>query len=180
MAHEKTLNKGNVALAAALVTLTFNPVFEAQAFTGTASATAVVATAVTVNGTVPLHFGSITIASAGTIAVDPTGTRGAGTGGVTGINAGGAEVAGSVLVNGASGVPIDLTVSGTGATLSNGTATMTLSAVDVVAAANGNSTTVTLTAAGSSAVPFGATLNAAGGEGAGTYTGTFPVVANYQ
>ena len=172
--------KKSLVLGAALISLTCFPHSEAKAFTGSASASAVILTAVTVTGTAALHFGSITHTAAGTIAVDTANTRGAGTGGVTGITGAGLEQSGSVLVTGASGVAIDLTITAAATVTDGGGNNMSLNAFNLRTNAGGTQEVVTLPAAGTLAVPFGATLNVAGTEPANTYTGNFNIVANYQ
>ncbi|MBI1328093.1 MAG: DUF4402 domain-containing protein [Alphaproteobacteria bacterium] len=166
-------------MGTALVSLSCLPVQDAAAFTGTASASAIVIDPVIVSGTAPLHFGTITHSAAGTVVLDTASGRSV-TGGVTAITGAGLEQSGSVLVTGASGLPIDLTITAAATVNDGGGNTMTVNAFNLRTNAGGTQEVVTLTAAGTLAVPFGGTLIVAGTEPAGTYTGTFSVIANYQ
>lgn len=167
-----------LAVGTALVSLSCLPASDANAFTGTASASAIFGAAVTVAGTAPLHFGEFV--GDGTVTVTPAGARSS-SAGISEVVGAGLETNGSVLVTGASGVAIDLAIAST-ATLNDGTRTMTLGSFHLSTVAGGTTATVTLPAAGTSAIPFGATLTvpALPGRPAGTYTGTFNVTVDYQ
>lgn len=166
-------------MGTALVSLSCLPMQEANAFTGTASASAIIIDPVVVTGNAPLHFGTLTYSAAGTAVLDTASGRTV-TGGVTAITGAGLEQSGVLLVTGASGLPIDLTIAAVATVDDGGGNSMTVNTFNLRTNAGGTQEVITLTAVGSDTVPFGGTLNVAGTEPAGTYTGTFSVIANYQ
>ena len=125
-----------------------------------------------ITNTRPLVFGKFIAAGGGTITITPLGARSK-TGGVVLLNGVTATSASYTLSETGTGKALtwrNITLPGT-ATLSNGTATMTLSNfVSNPAATMGTSTVLTV----------GATLTVAANQAPGNYTGTFSVTVDYN
>jgi len=149
------------------------PAMAAPGDTSTAqgSATAEVVAPITlqhVNGAT-LNFGTFTTGDAGgTVVVDQTGV-GTATGEVT-LLSGSVEAADAFTVAGDPNRAFTITTAG--GTVSNGTDTMTFT----TSAPNAGA----LDAAGAAAFSVGGTLTVAGGESAGTYTGSYNVTVAYN
>lgn len=168
-------------VGAALVSLSAFPVSDASAVTGTTAVNATLADPIVLTLS-PLQFGDLSAAALGTIDIDPaTGNRVNPTGGVVGLTSV-TNQAGNVLINGASGLPIDLSITVGTITVTNtaGATTADFRNFNFNTTAGGTAVTVTLPVAGTTNVPFGATFNAPGALGGGTYAGTVTVNAAYQ
>lgn len=128
--------------------------------------------------TPPLDFGSIlACAGGGSVTVTPAGSQSttgcvSSTGGP--FNAGGCFLIGSTVIPS----PVILSLTGTGP-LSGPGADMSVTSFIVNGGTN-NQTTVTVSLAASTVIPFGATLNINPGQTAGTYSGSATVNANFQ
>ena len=162
--------KFSAIAAAASIAFTGTHAFAAGSTSGSASAT--IASPISIAETTALSFGSVTAGTtAGTVVVAPAGGATYG-GGVT--NFGGGAVPAAFSVTGAINTAFSVTVDTT-ATLSSGVNSMTVSsfATNLLAGAG------TLSATGTSVVNVGATLNVAANQPAGAYTGTYNVTVNY-
>ena len=183
---EKTKNgKVNKALmmGTALVSLGALNASQAEAATGAVLMTAEVLTPIVVSSTIPLVFGSLTVAAGttGTLTVGPVtvGPTPGGGGGVTPAGSVLTPAFGVIRVAGNTGVNIDLAVTTTTFTVTNGTTSMNVNAFNIVTDANGPSATVTF-GASPGTFPIGGTLNVAAGQATGNYTGSVSVSATYQ
>lgn len=178
------LNTKNALMAgAALITLTAGVTQKAEAATGSGTIGAVLLTAIVVDGTVDLHFGSFTDSGAGgTVVMDVADGRTT-TGATTAVTGSIPATSGVISVTAATGLAIDLSITGApGATftVSDGLAnTMVVSAFNIDTNAGGDAAVVTLAAA-TETFPLGATLTVGAAQVAGTYAGTYDLVANYQ
>ena len=135
---------------------------------------AVVVTPVVITQTTPMNFGDISGgATAGTISMTTTGTRGS-TGGSTFITAS-TNSPGIFTVTGVSGAAISVSATDTVATLESGTNTMGFVLAEPTYPAT--------IAGGSVLVQFGGTLTVGISQAAGTYdtpTDTYSIQVNYQ
>ena len=132
-----------------------------------------------VSAPVELNFGSVTAGGAGTVVISTTGTRSV-TGGVTAVNSGGLESNGVFSISGSTGFAIDLSITATSFTVSNGGGgVMNVDSFQMIAPAGGRTATVTL-ATNPETFPLGATLNVGAGQAEGTYIGDYMLSANYQ
>jgi len=144
----------------------------ALAATGTANASAVILTPISIANNTGLDFGDVypDSATAGTVTVDATGAR----------TAGGAAALGATP-----GAAAQFTVSGQASALY----TITLPAAAVTLTSGANSMTIdtfttdgtgTLDGTGNEVINVGATLNVSANQAPGTYSGTFDVTVNYN
>lgn len=134
---------------------------------------------IAVTASVELHFGAMTVASAGTLSISTAGIRST-TGGVTDIVGAGLNSNGVLLVSGDPGFIVDMSltsptfvlndVAGVGAPMN--VDNFDINGSGAVAAISLTATTVS--------VPLGARLNVGASQGAGLYTGTYTIVANYM
>lgn len=178
--EKKTNSSVNKALmmGTALVSLSAAGAQDAHAAAGVGNMTAIILTPIAVTVPTDLHFGSITVTAAGTVAIDTAGVRGT-TGGVTPVVGGGLESEAVISVSSATGVNVVIQMAATTFTVTNGTTSMDVNTFQVRTNAGGTVETVTLTASPTT-YPIGGTLQVGGAEVAGTYTGTFTVNVNYQ
>lgn len=176
----KTVNKA-LLMGTALISLNALAVPKAQAATGTGAMSAIILAPITVSGTTALHFGSMTETAVGTMVMDTAGLRTPG-GGVVAVGGAGLEASGSLRIQGATAVAIDLSMTATSFTVSDGLAnTMAVNNFNLRTNAGGTAETVTLPALATQLlVPLGAQLNVGSPQTPGTYTGTYTVNANYQ
>lgn len=124
-----------------------------------------------------LDFGRFVAAGGGTVAVSPAGLRST-SGAVIPLNSANAgQAAFSVSRNGSGGggkaIAISLPANGS-IRLSNGSASM---AVDGFSASPASLVTIP---AGGTTLSIGATLTVAPNQARGNYTGSFPLIVNYQ
>jgi len=176
-------NKKKVLLTgAALVALSSVAVQDAQAAANTTAiqAHAQIVAAIVVAPVATLEFGTFSHGGvAGTVVVPPVAAPSV-TGSIDHLGASNARVPGSFSMIAAL-VPVVVTVGAT-ATITHSTnvaETMTINAFNIDTDAGGISEVVTNTAA-TNTYNIGATLNVAGTEIAGTYSGSFTVTAAYQ
>jgi len=156
--------------AVAAIALTGTQALAANATSGSASAT--IASPISIQETTGLSFGSVTAGiTAGTVTVAPAGGATYG-GGVT--NFGGGAVPAAFLVTGAVNTAYSVSMD-LSATLTSGVNSMT---VDTFAT-NLTNNAGTLSATGTATVNVGATLNVAANQPAGAYTGTYNITVNY-
>lgn len=132
---------------------------------------------VTLSATRNLDFGRFIAGSGGAVTVDTSGAR-TRTGGVILLNSPGAGQAQfTVASNGAGGgkksVVISLPANGA-VRISNGAASMAVNAFVI------SPGTLQSIPAGGTTLSVGATLTVAAGQAPGTYTGSFPLIVNYQ
>lgn len=159
--------------------------YQANAATGTGSMSAIILTPIVVANQQTLHFGSLTVGgTAGTVAVDTAGTRGAPTGSVTAVTGAGLEQEGILRITAATGVVMDITMQAGPHTVDDVGAgvAMVVDSFNLLTAAGGSGP-VTASIVGPATfvdVPVGARLNVGANQLAGTYTGTYTVDVNYQ
>ena len=172
--------KNVLMLGAALAVVGFaSDVHTSQAATGTLSAEAGVVEAVTIMCGTTLNFGRVLGGVGGTVVMGTNNARTSSAG--LGFD-GGRETAGSCTIMGTSGYNIDVTADD--ATISNGSDSMDIDSF-VFNAGDGDSENVITvqTVAGPPdeiRIAIGATLNVDASAGAGLYTGTITVNADYQ
>jgi hypothetical protein len=160
-------NKKNICLTA-LVPLTVLPQHAHAALTIILSATQV------------LNFGTITESGAGGTVTISTGGARSTTGSVSAITGSGLESNGIFTIAASTGVPIDLSVTAVGFTVSNGGGSnMLVNGINLVLPAGGTTETITL-ATSPDTFPVGATMNVSPSQAAGSYTGAMVLNANYQ
>lgn len=181
---EKTKNgtaKKALAVGTALISLSGLNAPQANAATGAVAMTAEVLTPIVVSSTVPLVFGSLTVAAltSGTLTIQTTTGTPSTTGGVTTAGSVLTPAAGIIRVAGNTGVNIDLAVTATSFTVTNGTTNMNVNAFNLIADAGGTTATVNF-ATSPGTFPIGATLNVAAAQAIGNYTGSVNVSATYQ
>ena len=142
----------------------------AQAATASADARARILSALTLTNTADLEFGAIVVSGvASTVAISPAGLRTCG----ANLSCSGTFNAASFdITTGTAGETVDISHDGP-IQLSNGTDTM-----DVALALS--SATVILDVNGEGTVTVGGTLDVAGNQPEGVYTGIFNVTADYQ
>jgi Domain of unknown function (DUF4402) len=163
---QNMLNKMKIALAG---TITAAAMFSSAAQAETATATAEIVTAATLNNTDPLNFGTIAIGAAGgsvKVAATSTGARTC----TTVICIGTASSAADFVIGGAAGATVGLSIANSTISLTNSsgsTMAATLSLSNAVSAV-GNTEYV------------GGVLAVSGTQTAGTYNGSFVVTATYQ
>ena len=156
---------GAGALACAVIPLTFSP--------------AAAMAPIIVSGMVDIHFGSFTESGAGgTVVINPAGGRTVG-GAVMEVGGGGLEQRGRFNVTGSTGMAMDVDVTPTSVTISNGGDTMVVNNFNLITVGGGDSATITLAAA-SSQYYIGATLVVGAGQASGTYSGNYTLTVNYQ
>ncbi len=174
-------NKKIILSTATLAAVGLTGMPAAQAATTGVPVKAIVLAPVDVTQTQSLNFGSLTEASAGTLAVGVAGGAPVAGGGVTSI--GGTIQPGGFKLVGTTARNITVTAPNSVA-VSNGTATMNVTGISIASPGPANTTTGTLTttlgAATVSNYRLGGTLNVGAGQATGTYTGTVTVTANYQ
>ena len=158
---------GAIGLAAVLPS-------NAQAASTTATAAAVVATAIGIANTVDMDFGSITEAGAGTVVLATDGSRTT-TGGVS-LLAGGPGAAASFDVTGQANQTYSITLPGS-VTLDSGGNTMTANTFVSLPTPTG-----TLNGAGTETLLIGATLIVGAGQATGSYLSlsAFTMTVNYN
>ena len=130
---------------------------------------------ISITKTIDMSFGNIAVISAGTVVLDPSGSR-IGTGGVTlpsitgTITAASFDVSGGANLTYAITLPLNCIISSGGNTMTVDTFTST------------PSSTGTLNGIGTQQLKIGATLNIAGAQTAGIYTSgsPFTVTVNYN
>ena len=147
--------------------------------TASATATAVIISPITITKTVDMHFGNVAVgALAGTVVLDPAGTRTA-TGGVTLPAVAGTPAAAEFVVSGEATYTYDIFLPSSAVTITSGSNTMT---VDQFTSNPTTSGTLSAGSPGSQTVNVGATLNVGAAQAAGTYvSGTpFDVTVNYN
>ena len=144
----------------------------AHAATGTANASAVILTPISITKNVDLAFGDVypDAAAAGTVTVDAAGTRSAGGAAALGATAGAAA---QFAVSGEASAAYTITLPAAAVTLTSGADTMTVDAFSTDG-------TGTLDGTGNENINVGATLNVGVNQPAGTYSGTFDVTVNYN
>lgn len=142
----------------------------------TATATATIVTPIAIANASDMNFGNIAvIATGGTVVLTPAGARSA-TGDVTLPATAGTVSAASFTVTGTANFTYSITLPAAALTISNGTHNLT---VDTWT--SDPTPTGTLDGTGAQTLNVGATLNVAGGESSGTYTGgPFTVTVNYN
>jgi len=150
----------------------------AFAATGTGTSTATIVNGIAISPTQDLAFGKISAGTGGSVSISVAGARSS-SGGVVLVNTGSVQTQGQFSVTGLASatytiaLPADSTV-----TLSDGAShTMAVNSFlsDPAAGANGQ-----LSAGGSQTINVGATLTVSSGQTAGTYTGTYPVIVEYN
>lgn len=156
------------SLLATIVPLTFVPV-SAMAQTVT----------ITLSVTQNLVFGSLDSgATGGGFRVRPDGSS-APTGGSTVTSVGViTPQPGQISIFGSTGFPIDLSITTTVINLNNGTTNISVNDFQLRTNSGGVAETITLPT--DTQVAVGATVNLAGGQAQGAYTGTYTVNAIYQ
>ena len=165
-------------LAIAVIALGLSNSSFAQA-TATASASATIITPITIVKNTDMNFGNVAVSAtlAGTVVLDPAGTRAAGgAGGVTLPATIGSVAAASFTVSGQANYTYAITLPGA-QTISSGGNVMTVDNFSSVPSATGN-----LGGTGSQTLTVGATLNVNAGQAAGTYSNAtgVPVTVNYN
>jgi hypothetical protein len=165
----KKLLIGAAVLVAASLTHSMN----AQAATGTGTATAKVLAPIAIVAGANLNFGTIASGAVGTVVLTPAGARSA-TGGVGLVTDGAnAPASGVFTVTGGAGYGFSITLPVT-ATITSGANTMTVGTFTSTPVASGT------LVAGTATVNVGGTLNVGLNQVAGSYTGTYPVTVNYN
>jgi hypothetical protein len=141
-----------------------------------ATATATIVTPIAIANASDMNFGNIAvIATGGTVVLTPAGVRSA-TGDVTLPATTGTVSAASFNVTGTANFTYSITLPAAAITISNGTDNMTVDTWTSDPTPTGD-----LGAGGAQTLNVGATLNVAGGESFGTYTGgPFTVTVNYN
>ena len=166
------MKKANIiAIAAVVAFAVFGGKAEA-ADTATANASATLVSAITLTKVVDLDFGRLSSgAVGGTAVVDAAGTRT-----VTGdvVEEGGTPTAADFTITGEAGLSYDITLPAS-VSIVSGTNSITVDTFTSNKA--GNAGTLVL---GADSFSVGATLNVAGSQAVGTYTGTFDVTCAYQ
>lgn len=142
----------------------------------TATATATIVTPIAIANASDMNFGNIAvIATGGTVVLTPAGARSV-TGDVTLPATAGTVSAASFTVTGTANFTYSITLPAAALTISNGTHNLT---VDTWT--SDPTPTGTLDGTGAQTLNVGATLNVAGGESSGAYTGgPFTVTVNYN
>ncbi|MBS0010271.1 MAG: DUF4402 domain-containing protein [Bacteroidales bacterium] len=144
----------------------------------TATASATIITPIAIANATDMDFGNIAvIATGGTVVLAPDGSRSV-TGDVTLPAVSGTVTAATFDVTGESNFTYSITLPAGTITITNGTDNMTVGTwtSDPTTGAGG-----TLDAGGAQTLSVGATLNVAGGESSGAYTGgPFTVTVNYN
>lgn len=143
--------------------------------TASASATATIVTPITITKTVDMNFGNLYSAAAGTVTIDPAGTRTVG-GGVT-LAPGGTVTAAAFTVGGTAGVIYSITLPPAATTITDGTNTMT---VDTWS--SNPTPTGTIGGGGTETLTVGAVLHVGAAQPAGIYVSATPfdVTVNYN
>jgi len=172
----KNINK--VVLAAAVL-IGFSSNSFAQA-TATAAASATIITPISITKTVDLNFGNIAVSAttAGTVILDPTGSRSTGGGGgVTLPATTGSPTAASFDVAGAASFTYAITLPSSSVNITSGLNTMAVSTFTSSPSATG-----LLSSGGTQTLTVGATIAVAAGQAPGTYTNStaLPVTVNYN
>ena len=146
--------------------------------TATATASSTIVTPIGITKTVDMNFGNVAINSttAGTVVLEPAGTR-TSTGGVTLPATAGTVAAAEFNVTGANNYTFSITLPSTSHEIKSGSNTMSVTGFTSTPTPTG-----TLSATGSATVKVGATLNVSAGQAAGTYTSVTPfeVTVNYN
>lgn len=175
------VNKALMMGSTALISLTALPAQDAHAATGTGAMSAIILAPIVISGTQVLHFGSMTdTGGGGTMAIDTAGVRTAG-GNTTEVVGAGAEQAGVLQIQAATGLAIDISMTAATFTVDDvgAGAPMNVNAFNLNT--NGGGPTIVYTlAAATETIPMGATLTVGAAQVPGTYTGTYTVNANYQ
>ena len=172
------MNTISKVLATATAIIAFSASSFAQA-TATASASATIITPITIIKNVDMNFGNVAVSAslAGTVVLDPAGTRTtAGAGGVTLPSTTGTVAGADFTVSGQASYTYAITLP-SNATLTDGTNTMTVNAFTSIPSATG-----TLSTGGTQDLKVGATLNVSAAQAAGVYTNStaVPVTVNYN
>lgn len=168
----KNLGK-TLLMALVMVAFSLNAFGQASA---NATATAEIVTPIAIANAANMNFGNIAvIATGGTVVLTPAGVRSV-TGDVTLPATAGTVTAASFDVTGTANFTYSITLPAAALTISNGTDNMT---VDTWT--SDPTPTGTLDGTGAQTLSVGATLNVAGGESSGEYTGgPFTVTVNYN
>jgi len=154
--------------------------FSASTFaqvTASATSTATIVAPIGIANTVDMNFGNIAVSGAGTVVLDPAGTRTT-TGALTLPAITGTVTAASFDVTGNDGYTYTITLPSTDYTITRVAGTETMIVNTFTSNPNG---TGTLTG-GSETLNVGATLNVSAGQVGGTYTNAtgFDVTVNYN
>lgn len=165
----KVLNKNTIYGLSVMVPLSLSPL-------GVAAMTL----PVVLNVSEDLVFGTIFETGAGTVEILSDGTRNV-SGGVQTISGAGIASQGILTLAGSTGLSIEISVTATSFTMTNGTDTMTVSDFHLVTNSGGPSATITIPGATNPRnFNVGATLSVSAGQAEGAYSGDFVIVANYQ
>ena len=154
--------------------------FSASTFaqvTASATSTATIVAPIGITNTVDMNFGNIAVSGAGTVVLDPAGTRTT-TGAITLPAITGTVTAASFDVTGNDGYTYTITLPSTDYTITRVSGSETMIVNTFTSNPNG---TGTLTG-GSETLNVGATLNVSAGQVGGTYTNAtgFDVTVNYN
>ena len=166
----KFSNRFALSATAVVVLSSLSTAALAASATGTANANVLQPIAITAVNT--LEFGTFAANAAGTVVIPSGGTRSV-TGGV--IGASGTSRPASFSVTGTGNATFGITYP-TGITVVNGANSM---AVSFAAVAAGNASTGTLSA-GAVTISVGAVLTVAAAQTAALYTGTYPLIVEYN
>lgn len=164
------------SLTVAIILIAFSLNVNAQA-NATATASATIVTPIAIANATDMNFGNIAvIATGGTVVLTPAGTRSV-TGDVTLPAVTGTVTAATFDVTGQANFTYSITLPAAALTITNGTDNM-----DVDTWTSSPTPTGTLDGSGAQTLSVGATLNIAGGESSGVYTGAgpFTVTVNYN
>lgn len=177
----KTLTTG-----AAIISLSASSLMavkKAHAATGTGAASAILLSPIDIDQTISgtLNFGSFAIVGSGTAQVDTANSRTT-TGSLVPIGGAGLQQRGLLTLSALTNVPIEVSFLGApGATftVSNGTSTMIIGDFNIGTPTAGDQVTLSITASPIN-IPVGARLFAGPTQAAGTYTGNYTIIMNYQ
>ena len=179
--------KTKLLLAAGLAAVTFAGVgaHKAMAITTNGNIEANILAAITLTAVDTLDFGRISPGTINTVVyvAATTGTRSITAGDGT-LVAGGGEQDGTFNLDGSDGLTVTINVPANGAiTVTNGTHTLEVD--DFEWSYDGGATTVgdgtaVLAVGGPDILSVGAKVTVGAADSAGTYTGTFPVIVDYQ
>jgi hypothetical protein len=165
--------------ALAICGLFASPIEVSAQATGTASATGVIVTPISISKTADLHFGNVAVNASnnGSVILAPSGTRNA-TGGVTLPAIAGTPAAAAFTVSGEAYYTYAVTLPSANIQLTNAS-NITM---DAGSFTSSPATTGTLSSSGSQILTVGATLLVNGGQASGTYTTAtdFAVAVNYN
>jgi hypothetical protein len=169
MQTTKIVRTGLVAL---VVTAAGIMTGSAQAATGTANASAVILTPISITKNTDLSFGDVypDSAASGTVTVDAAGARTTGGAATLGATPGAAA---QFTVSGQASAAYTITLPAAAVTLTSGANSMTIDTFATDGTGN-------LDGTGNEVINVGATLNVSAGQAAGTYSGTFDVTVNYN